>query len=188
MNNSHHSACPESKHKQLLKKRLQHLLNTEQLDKQRDVIGAIADELETDILDCAAALLYLMQNPDNGSTATEPKPALLPAIKMIRYRLDVGNQHQLTLEQLKNVLVEESGVDKNNIANVAIRGLYTLIDLPDAMPPDIFQHLKSVEINQRKLDIKRVKNRKKRGNLIHRRNKSQHHKPDHTVPEQNNNC
>ena len=34
------------------------------------------------------------------------------------------------------------------------------------MPPDIFQHLKSVEINQHKLDIKRVKmrNNKKRGN------------------------
>jgi hypothetical protein len=84
---------------------------------------------------------------------------------MVRYRLDVGSSHQVTLEDIKKVLVQESGVDKNNIKNVAIRELYTLIDLPDAMPPDIFQHLKTVEINQQKLDIKRVKtrNNKKRG-------------------------
>jgi hypothetical protein len=76
----------------------------------------------------------------------------------------------LTLEALKQVLVEESGVDKNNISNVNIQELYTLIDLPDQMPLDIFQHLKSVEINQHKLDIRRVKSRnKKRSNNRNRR-------------------
>ena len=39
------------------------------------------------------------------------------------------------------------------------------------MPLDIFQHLKSVEINQHQLDIRRVKTRhnKKRGNNHYRR-------------------
>ena len=45
-----------------------------------------------------------------------------------------------------------------------------MIDLPDEMPLDIFQHLKTVEINQHKLDIRRVKSRnKKRGNNHRRR-------------------
>lgn len=93
-----------------------------------------------------------------------------PDIKMVRYRLDVGCKHQLTSEELKKVLIEESGVDKNNINNIIIQGDYTLVELPDEMPQDIFLHLKSVEFKQHKLDIKRVKSRnKKRGNNRSRR-------------------
>jgi coenzyme F420-reducing hydrogenase beta subunit len=89
----------------------------------------------------------------------------LPGIKMVRYRLDVGSKHQVTSEELKKILIEESGVDKNNIKYINIQGDYTLVELPDEMPQDIFLHLKSVEIKQRKLDIKRVKLRnKKRSN------------------------
>ena len=90
-------------------------------------------------------------------------------IKMVRYRLDVGCKHQITLEELKKVLIDESGVD-NNCININIQGDYTLVELPDEMPQDIFMHLKSVEIKQHKLDIKRVKARnKKRGNNYRRR-------------------
>jgi coenzyme F420-reducing hydrogenase beta subunit len=94
------------------------------------------------------------------------------SIKMVRYRLDVGCKHQVTSEELKKILIEESGVDKNNINNINIQGDYTLVELPDEMPQDIFLHLKSVEIKQHKLDIKRVKARnKKRGNNYRRRGK-----------------
>ncbi|MGZ4980128.1 MAG: DbpA RNA binding domain-containing protein [Methylobacter sp.] len=92
-----------------------------------------------------------------------------PSIKMVRYRLDVGSQHQITSEELKKILIEESGVDKNNINNINIQGDYTLVELPDEMPQDIFLHLKSVEIKQRKLDIKRVKARNKKRNNYGRR-------------------
>ncbi len=93
-----------------------------------------------------------------------------PGIKIVRYRLDVGFKHQVTAEELKKILIEESGVDKKNINIINIQGDYTLVELPDEMPQDIFLHLKSVEIKQHKLDIKRVKARnKKRGNNRGRR-------------------
>lgn len=90
-------------------------------------------------------------------------------IKMVRYRLAVGCKHQVTSEELKRVLIEESGADKNNIKIINIQGDYTIIELPDAMPQDIFLHLKSVEIKQHKLDIKRVKARNKRASNHRRR-------------------
>jgi hypothetical protein len=97
---------------------------------------------------------------------------VIPTVKMVRYRLDIGKKHQLTVKELKKVLIEESGVDKNNINNVMIHGQYTLIELPDEMPQDIFQHLKTVEINGQKLNIKRVKARtKKQTNNRYRRGK-----------------
>lgn len=169
----------ESNQARLLKSRLQPILGSERLDAQRMLISAIAAELGVDILECAAALVYLAEHGPSVPPPPAAKPETPPGMKMVRYRLDVGGQHQVTLEELKKVLVEESGVDKNNITNVSIRGSYTLIDLPDAMPPDIFQHLKTVEINQQKLDIKRVKARpKKRGVPPFRRGKTRHPKPD----------
>jgi hypothetical protein len=162
-----------------LKKCLQEILANENLAAQRSLITAIVSDLNIDGLDCASALLHLLQAGKSKSiTVAEQKTSnpVLPAvsqsnIKMVRYRLAVGSKHQINVEILKKVLVEESGVDKNNICNVNIQDLYTLIDLPDEMPLDIFQHLKLVEINQQKLDIRRVKtrNHKKRGNHHHRR-------------------
>jgi DbpA RNA binding domain len=157
-----------------LKNRLQKILAMENLETQRNFIKSISHELEIDSLTCAAALVYLTQQLETPAPAPKDKnlDGHLPTknksfiVKMVRYRLDVGSDHSITTEQLKKVLIEESGVDKNNINNINIQRSYTLIELPDEMPPDIFQHLKSVEINQHKLDIKRVKmrNNKKRGN------------------------
>lgn len=164
-----------------LKNHIEQILKNENLDIHRALISAIAAELGIDSLTCAAALTYLTQSIENTTNpvfVSDQKtgnqfPAKNPqlGIKMVRYRLDVGSKHRITAELLKKVLVEESGVDKNNINNVNIQNLYTLIELPDEMPPDIFQHLKSVEINQHKLDIRRVKarNNKKRGNKYIRR-------------------
>lgn len=155
---------------------IRHLINSEDLGSQLTYLKNLVEKSDFDLMECAAALLFLLQNQSatqNPSSflirtqeATVHREAVPQTIKMIRYRLDVGRQHHITAEGLKKVLVEESGVDKNNILNIDIQDLYTLIELPDEMPTDIFQHLKSVEINRQKLDIRRVKNRriKKRGN------------------------
>ncbi|MGZ4957397.1 MAG: DbpA RNA binding domain-containing protein [Methylobacter sp.] len=108
--------------------------------------------------------------PDGMDARLAATAVVQPRIKMVRYRLDVGSKQQVTSEELKKILIEESGVDKNNINNINIQGDYTLVELPDEMPQDIFLHLKSVEIKQHKLDIKRVKSRnKKRSNNYGRR-------------------
>ena len=181
-----------------LKNRIEQILNSENIDTQRALISTITADLGIDSLTCAAALLYLTQAIENTSTSAfhgdkKTDHQLLAknasgSIKMVRYRLDVGSKHRITLEQLKKVLVEESGVDKNNINNVNIQSLYTLIELPDEMPPDIFQHLKSVEINQHKLDIRRIKSRnnKKRGNIHVRRGRKHDPKPGNEISDRVN--
>ncbi|MEI6065770.1 MAG: DbpA RNA binding domain-containing protein [Methylococcaceae bacterium] len=180
-----------------LKNRLQHIINSTNIDSQREFISTLAAELQIDTLTFAAALMYLTQTLENTlppacqedkktdlQLPTNNSPLIL---KMVRYRLDVGSKHRITLEQLKKVLIEESGVDKKNIHNVNIQYLYTLIELPDEMPPDIFQHLKLVEINQQKLDIRRVKARnKKRGNIHLHRGRKRDIKTDNQILDQGN--
>ncbi len=90
---------------------------------------------------------------------SEPKPEKL---KMVRYRLEVGRKHDVSIEDIKNILINESGVERAKIGYMDIRNHYTLIDLPNGMPTDIFQHLQSVELNQQLLQIKRVNSSRKR--------------------------
>jgi hypothetical protein len=116
-----------------LKNRIQQILHNENLDIERAFISAITTELGIDSLTCAAALTYLTQDAKNtsppeslGDQKTDnplPEKKAPLGIKMVRYRLNVGIKHRVTLEQLKKVLVEESGVDKNNINNVNIQCL-----------------------------------------------------------------
>ena len=131
-----------------LKNRLLKILAVENLETQRNFIKTITHELEIDSLSCAAALIYLTQQLEAPTSKDKNVDGQLPTknksftIKMVRYRLNVGSDHSITTEQLKKALIEESGVDKNNINNINIQRTYTLIELPDEMPPDIFQHLK----------------------------------------------
>ena len=165
-----------------LKTKLQEILNTHNLESELHFISNLSSELCIDHKTCAAALLKLVETVDITKQAqpNDKKPNTVPkkdtssyVIKMVRYRLNIGSEHSVSIEQLRETLIEESGVDKKNINNINIQRTYTLIELPDEMPPDIFQHLKSVEINQCKLDIKRLKprNNKKRGNNHFRRNR-----------------
>ena len=164
-----------------MKDQLQHILSNSNLDANRALIRTLCTDLKIDNLTCAAALLTLVHADEKvkqASQLVDPEPStstlttstVATGIKMIRYRLDVGSKQLVTADQLRKLLIEESGVDKNNINNIHIHSLYTLLELPDEMPPDIFLHLKTVEINQHKLDIRRVKtNNKRRGNNYIRR-------------------
>lgn len=177
-----------SKNDEALKTSLQRILDRENLENQRALTKYLVTELGVDFLDFSAALLFLYQQhtalPLPAASSEQAKPEeqaasspVRPEIKMVRYRLSVGHKHRVSLEALTKVLVDESGVDKNYIRNVHIQSLYTFIELPDEMPHDIFQHLKSVEINQQKLDIKRVKNHNPKKRLHSRSRRARPRKP-----------
>jgi hypothetical protein len=145
---------------------LRSIIKHRHLDGKRNAVLILANELEINPLDCAAALLSLQFE---GVVLSPPPPEIplipiepieLPPIKMQRYRLDVGKKQRVDFETLHNLLIEESGVDRNNIKNVSIRNDYTMLELPDEMPSDIFLHLKNIDINGYKLNIKRLKVRK----------------------------
>jgi hypothetical protein len=180
----------------MLKENLQQILASENLDKNREIAKKLADELGIEILDLAAVLIFLDHRHSPKSVTDEDQISIHQAVshntfinfKLIRYRLSVGKQHEVTEDDIKKVLVNESGVDINNISHIVIQGLYTLVNLPDNMPQDIFLHLKTVEINQQKLDIKRMKssNQKKRGKNRNRRARQCNSKPVNGVSEQLN--
>lgn len=144
---------------------LQQIIEKQNLASQRELIQRTAARLDVSLLDCAAALLYL--NPPlaasqsiGAESKSDGRPK--PNYRSVRYRLDVGTQHNATKEQIQAVLIEESGVDSKRIGRIDIRHNYTLVELPDGMPADIFQLLSEATLGGRRLAIKRVKPNRRR--------------------------
>ncbi len=148
-----------------LEKYLRQITRERNLAHQRELIKETAARLNISVLDCAAALLFLDQPllpPQSKSLESKTEGFPKPSYRSVRYRLDVGSQHNVTKEQVQAVLIEESGVDRKRIGRIDIRHNYTLVELPDGMPADIFQLLSEATLGERKLAIKRVKNNNRR--------------------------
>ena len=143
-----------------LEKRLVQLMVEQNLDPQRVEVQQTIKRMNISLLDFAAALLWLTQPQTAGLKKATELAAKKPEknhYRFVRYRLDVGSQHNVAKEQIQAVLIEESGVDKKRIGRIDIRQSYTLVELPDGMPADIFQLLSEATLGERKLAIKRVK-------------------------------
>jgi ATP-dependent RNA helicase DeaD len=177
-----------SKKEQKFKKRLEKVLSGHDLTLQRDLITRITAQSGVELIDCAAALVLLSQanlyhaakDPDDiaqtasGSLGNNPKSAILQPLKppkMIRYRIEVGSKHNICVDEIKTVFVTEAGVDKKMIGEVDIRHHYTLVELPEGMPPDIYHLLTTVSIAQQKLNIKRLKHHDRHHLHLHHKKK-----------------
>ncbi len=146
---------------------LQHTIEKNQLSEYRTVVENTVNQLGVELIDYAAALLqithpHLLQATaveDQPASAEKPKPPL--QFRHVRYRLDVGNTHGISAEEILAVLIEESGVDKQRIGRLEIREHYSLVDLPEGMPADIFQLLSEATVNGQRFNIKRIKPNRK---------------------------
>jgi ATP-dependent RNA helicase DeaD len=69
------------------------------------------------------------------------------------YRIEVGHEHGVKPGNIVGAIANESGLDSRYIGRLSIRGDYSLIDLPEGMPAEIFEHLKKVWVMQQQLRI-----------------------------------
>jgi len=157
-----------SKKQQKFRKRLENILKREDLKQQHEFLDQLQQEMDISLQQCAAALMYLAQpnlfqasnRPGDGKEKKRQIeiPAVAPALpKSVRYRIEVGQKHEVSREEIEQLLVQESGVDIKRITRVDIKQHYTIIELPDGMPADIFQLLSESEIRSQKLCLKRLK-------------------------------
>ncbi|WP_353215669.1 DEAD/DEAH box helicase [Salinisphaera hydrothermalis] len=74
------------------------------------------------------------------------------------FRVEVGREHGVAPRNLVGAIANEAGVDSQHIGRIAIHDDFSLVDLPQGMPDDVFEHLKTVWVANRQLAISRVKN------------------------------
>jgi hypothetical protein len=154
-----------------LKNCLKSIIADGELSSHQQVVQQLSSDLQISILDCAAALLLFLRSeyldlkveiePLSEDKKNIDQSFSLVKPKSVRYRMEVGRMHDVLLEEIKTVLVDVSGVEYNRIGRIEIRNHYTLVDLPDGMPADIFQLLSETEISRQKLSLKRIKLQKR---------------------------
>ncbi|MDQ6647110.1 MAG: DEAD/DEAH box helicase [Pseudomonadota bacterium] len=69
------------------------------------------------------------------------------------YRIEVGHEHGVKPGNIVGAIANEAGLESQFIGRLSIRDHYSLIDLPDGMPAEVFDHLKKVWVVQQQLRI-----------------------------------
>jgi len=76
-----------------------------------------------------------------------------PEEGMKTYRIEVGSEHNVEPKHIVGAIANEAGMDSRSIGRIAINSDHSLVDLPEGMPKDIFQHLRKVWVNNKQLEI-----------------------------------
>ncbi len=76
---------------------------------------------------------------------------------METYRIEVGHDHDVQPGNIVGAIANEAGLDSKNIGRIDIHDDYSLIDLPEGMPKEVFTDLKKTWVSGQKLNITRLK-------------------------------
>ncbi|MFZ6644835.1 DEAD/DEAH box helicase [Undibacterium sp. TJN25] len=74
-------------------------------------------------------------------------------IPMQTFRIEVGRDHAVTPANIVGAIANEAGLEAKHIGRIDIFDSYTVLDLPDGMPKDLFEHLKKVWVGGQQLQI-----------------------------------
>ncbi|KAA6185807.1 DEAD/DEAH box helicase [Thiohalocapsa marina] len=75
------------------------------------------------------------------------------AAPLASYRIEVGHDHGVSPREIVGAIANEAGIQGRNIGRIDIRGDHSIVDLPDGMPKETFQHLKRVYVRGQALRI-----------------------------------
>jgi ATP-dependent RNA helicase DeaD len=95
-----------------------------------------------------------------GRDGEAPRPRRerreVPDVPMERYRIEVGRAHGVEPKNIVGAIANEAGLESRYINRIEIHDDYTLLDLPEGMPKDIYKHLRHVWVCGRKLGLSRL--------------------------------
>ena len=80
-----------------------------------------------------------------------------PEAGMETYRIEVGHDHDVQPGNIVGAIANEAGLDSGNIGRIDIHDDYSLVDLPEGMPKEVYTDLRKTWVAGQKLKITRVK-------------------------------
>ncbi|HVL00236.1 MAG TPA: DEAD/DEAH box helicase [Dongiaceae bacterium] len=87
-------------------------------------------------------------------TPVEIKPAALrdfPDIEMERFRIEVGKKHGAKPGDIVGAIANELELESSYIGEIHMRGEYSTVDLPEGMPKELLNQMKSIRVRQQSL-------------------------------------
>ncbi len=75
---------------------------------------------------------------------------------MNRYRIEVGHNHGVNARDIVGAISNEAGLESKFISGITIKKDFSVLDLPEGMPTDIFHLLKKTWVRSRPMGISKV--------------------------------
>ncbi len=93
--------------------------------------------------------------PPRSEKRSDPRPprAHPKEADMDTYRVEVGRADNVEPRNLVGAIANEAGMESQFIGRITINEDHSLIDLPQGMPKDIFQHLRKVWVANKPLNM-----------------------------------
>ncbi len=86
--------------------------------------------------------------PERASRKEAP-----PEKGMQRFRIEVGYKHEVKPANIVGAIANEAGIDSQYIGRIDIHDDFSLVDLPEDMPRELFKQLKTVWVAGQQLQI-----------------------------------
>ena len=99
---------------------------------------------------------------DRASGRPSDNPRGKPPRGMERFRIEVGHQHKVKPGNIVGAIANEAGLDAQDIGHIDIHTEFSLVDLPNGMPNDVFQDLRKTWVCGQRLEISRIKPHEKK--------------------------
>ncbi len=90
---------------------------------------------------------------DRGDRSRSHRSAAKSEQGMMRYRIEVGHDHEVKPANIVGAIANEAGIDSKNIGRIDILDDHSLLDLPEGMPREILKKLKKVWVSGQQLQI-----------------------------------
>ncbi|MYN11353.1 DbpA RNA binding domain-containing protein, partial [Pseudoduganella aquatica] len=74
-------------------------------------------------------------------------------LPMSAFRIEVGSKHAATPSNIVGAIANEAGIEAKYIGRIEIFDDHSVLELPDGMPDDVFQHLGKVWVGGQQLRI-----------------------------------
>ncbi|RLP54289.1 MAG: DEAD/DEAH box helicase [Ketobacter sp.] len=78
-----------------------------------------------------------------------------PDVEMERFRIEVGKAHGVKPGDIVGAIANEVGIDSEYIGEINMRGEFSTVDLPEGMPKELFNQIKSIRARNQPLRITR---------------------------------
>jgi len=110
-----------------------------------------------------------------------------PKIPMERFRIEVGQMHEVQASNIVGAIANEAGLESQYIGTIKIHDKYSTVELPEGMPKAIFKDLKKVWVCGQKLQISKLRkerekyseNRDESGDSHSAKNRSSNRRDQH---------
>jgi len=161
-----------SKRVETFKEKISNTIESEELGFFEELIESFQNEHNVSLAEIAASLAYIAQKsrPLQAKEIKKEKRESTPSQQsrpagrsrkadssieqgMVRYKIDVGRKDDAKPGNIVGAIANEAGMDAKFIGHIKIHDNFSTVDLPEDMPKDIFNHLKSTWVCGKKLNI-----------------------------------